>query len=131
MLVRAITDAELGNRGEVRVHVEPRCPHPDPIDRAAELFEELGMRETAADTGVLLYVATATRDCAVFAGAGIHGASDDDFWQGVADGLARGFARRDPVAGFEMALLQIGELLREAAPGDDLAGDELPNRVSS
>lgn len=131
ILVRAIAEAERGNRGEVRVHVERVCPHEDAMDRAAELFEALGMSETAADTGVLLYVATESRECAVFAGEGVHGAREDGFWQGVADGLARGYRRNDPVAGFEMALLQIGALLREAAPGEDAAGDELPNAVTT
>lgn len=131
ILVRAIADAERGNRGEVRVHIERLCPHPDAMDRAAELFEALGMAETAASTGVLLYVATESRECAVFAGEGIHGARADGFWQKVADAIARGFARRDPIAGFEMALLELGALLREAVPGEDTAGDELPNAVTS
>ncbi len=131
LLVRAIADAERGNRGEVRVHIERFCPEPDAMDRAAELFELLGMAETAEDTGVLLYVATESRDCAVFAGDGIVGAREAGFWQRVSDGLARGFARHDPIAGFEMALMQIGEVLREVVPGDDAAGDELPNAVST
>ncbi|MCA9610622.1 MAG: TPM domain-containing protein [Myxococcales bacterium] len=131
ILVRAIADAERRNRGEVRVHIERFCPETDAMDRAAVLFELLGMEETAADTGVLLYVATESRECAVFAGEGIVGAREPGYWQGVADALARGFARHDPIAGFEMALMQIGELLREVVPGDDAAGNELPNAVSS
>ncbi len=131
ILVQAITDAERGNRGEVRVHVEAESPYEDPMDRAEELFGELGMGETAADTGVLLYVATDDRECAVYAGEGIHAAKDPGFWQEVADGLALGYGRQDPIAGFEMALLRIGELLREAVPGEDTAGDELPNAVTT
>jgi uncharacterized membrane protein len=131
ILVRAIQAAEEGNRGEVRVHVEPRCPREDPLDRAAELFAELGMSGTAADTGVLLYVATDDHRCAVVAGQGVLGAEDEGFWQGVADAIANGYGRNDPLAGFEMALLRIGELLRRAAPGKDVRGNELPDRVTS
>ena len=131
ILVRAIGSAEEGNRGEVRVHVEPSCAREDPLDRAAELFAELGMSETAADTGILLYVATDDHRCAVVAGQGLHGAEDEGFWQRVADAIANGYGRNDPLAGFEMALLEIGELLRRAAPGADRAGNELPNRITS
>lgn len=130
LLEHAVADAERGHRGEVRVHVEARCKSGDPLARAGELFEALGMRKTADDTGVLLYVALGDRACAVFAGEGIHGAEGPAFWQEVVDCVARGFEHGDPIAGLEMALLRIGELLRVAASGEDRSGDELPNRVS-
>lgn len=128
ILVRAIADAEQGNRGEVRVHIERECE--DALERAEEIFGELDMDETAADTGVLLYVATESKTCAVYAGDGVHGAREGDFWQEVSDAVATGYSRNDPVAGFEMALLRIGEVLREVIPGSDDAGNELPNAVS-
>ena len=131
ILVHAIAEAEAHNRGEVRVHVERRCPHADPLERAAEVFVALGMNETEDDTGVLLYVAVEDRSCAVFAGEGVLGARAEGFWQGVADAVANGYRRNDPVAGIEMALLRIGALLREHAPGEDAAGDELSNAVTS
>lgn len=129
--MRAIGEAEAGNRGEVRVHVERRCPVPDAMARAQELFFALEMGETAEDTGVLLYVATESHECAVYAGEGVHGARGEGFWQSVADGLARGFAQNDPIGGFERALLAIGALLREVVPGEDVAGDELPDAVTA
>ena len=67
-LVAAIRRAEEANRGEVLVHVERRCPGGDALARAAKLFEKLGMRRTATDTGVLLYVAVKDHKAAVFAG---------------------------------------------------------------
>lgn len=130
ILMRAIAAAEAGNRGEVRLHVEPHCPREDALTRAAEIFRELGMEDTAADTGVLLYVATEDRECAVFAGEGIHGKEEPAFWQGVADAVANGYRRNDPVPGFEMALLRIGALLRQVVPGDDTEGNELTDAVS-
>ena len=128
LLVRAIGEAEVGNRGEG--HVERRCPSPDAMARAREIFFELEMDRTSEDTAVLLYVAIASRECAVYAGDGIHGARGEGFWQGVADGLARGFAKNDPIGGFERALLAIGALLREVVPSDDAAGDELRDAVT-
>jgi uncharacterized membrane protein len=130
-LVKAIDGAERGNRGEVRVHLERRCPHPEPLERARELFGKLGMQRTRDDTGVLLYVATEDHRVAVFAGKGIHGAAEEGFWQGVADAVAAGYRAGEPVRGLRDALERIGAILRKHAPGDDAAGNELPNTVTT
>jgi uncharacterized membrane protein len=82
-LVEAIRRAEQGNRGEVLVHVERRCVGGNALARAMALFEKR-VRQTAADTGVILYV----------------------------------------------AVERIGGLLRTVIPGEDVAGNELPDRVS-
>jgi len=129
-LVAAIRRAEEGHRGEVLVHLERSCRGGEPLARAAQLFEELGMRRTAADTGVLLYVAVNDRKAAVYAGQGVHGAAQPGFWQDVVDGLAQGFREGAPVAGLEAAVERIGGLLRTAVPGEDTRGNELPNVVS-
>lgn len=129
-LVAAIGDAERGNCGEVRVHLEESCPG-EPLDRAREIFAGLKMHQTRDDTGVLLYVATRDRKTAVFAGAGIHGQAEPDFWQEVAEAVADGFRRDAPAEGLLTALQRVGEILREHAPGDDEAGNELPNQVTT
>jgi uncharacterized membrane protein len=129
-IVEAIRRAERGNRGEVMVHVERRCKGGDALARAAELFESLGLRRTAADTGVLLYVAVDDRRAAVFAGQGVYGAAKPDFWKGVVDAVVTGCRRGDLVTGLEGALERVGGLLFTAAPGEDVAGNELPDRVS-
>lgn len=129
-LVAAIGRAEANNRGEVRVHVDPRKQKQAPLERAALLFRALGMDATRADTAVLLYVALADRKAAVYAGKGIHGAAEPGFWQSVIDAVGAGAAKGDLTAGLEAALDRVGALLREHAPGDDEAGNELPDAVS-
>lgn len=129
-LVAAIAGAERGSRGEVRVHIEGRCPGGDPLVRAEQVFAELGMTETAEATGVLLYVAERDRVAAVYAGGGIHGARDASFWQGVIDAVAGGYRDGDKIGGLVQALDTIGVLLRQAVPSDDSAGNELPDQVS-
>jgi uncharacterized membrane protein len=129
-LVAAIGRAEQGNRGEVRVHLEGRCAEKDALVRAAQLFEKLGMRRTAQDTGVLLYVAVEDRKAAVFAGKGIHGAVQPGFWQEVVDTVAAGYRRGEPAQALVSAVERLGGLLREAVPGEDVAGNELPDAVS-
>ncbi len=129
-LVKAIRDAEQGNRGEVRVHVEGRC-RDEALERAKAVFGHLKMNETRDGTGVLLYVAVRDRKVAVFAGEGIVERGRHGFWDDVVNAVAEGYRCGDPVAGLESALDKVGALLREAAPGDDDAGDELPNAVTT
>ncbi len=130
-VVAAIQNAERENRGEVRVHLEARCKaKAGALARAEELFGKLNMANTAEGTAVLLYVAIDDHVAAVFAGAGIHGAAAPGFWQEVIDRLALKFAAGDAGAALADALDCIGDLLREKVPGEDLAGDELPNEVS-
>jgi len=129
-VVMAIGEAEKGNRGEVRVHVEASSPGEDPLNRAAALFGELGMGRTAEGTGVLLYVAVRDRRAAVYAGPGIHGAADKGFWQDTVNAVAGGFAAGEPAHGITLALEKIGTLLRTTVPGDDKSGNELPDEVT-
>ena len=128
-LSAAITTAEQGHRGEIRVHIEARYPGDGPTARAAALFEELGMQKTRDGTGVLLYVAERDRKVAVYAGPGVYGARDPAQWRAVCDAVAQGYGANDRVAGLQRGLAMLGEILLDAAPGEDDAGDELPNEV--
>ncbi len=130
-IVRAIANAERGNRGEVRVHLERRCPTKDPVERAKVLYATLKLHATRDDTGVLLYVASRSRCAAVWSGAGVHGHARDGFWQKVVDAVAQGYRDGAPVDGICNALAEIGELLREHVPGEDTAGNELPDAVTT
>src|SRR6476661_2322883 len=66
-LVAAIRQAEVTTSGEIRVHLEDTCPTPEPLDRAAQVFAELGMHKTAQRNGVLFYLAWQSRQFAVIA----------------------------------------------------------------
>jgi uncharacterized membrane protein len=128
-IVAAIGAAERAHRGEIQVFVERRYRGAGPIARARELFLELGLERTADGTGVLLYVAADDRRAAVWAGPGVYGAALPDFWREVIAEVARGFAQGAPAAGLERALAKLGAILERAAPGHDVRGDELDNRV--
>jgi uncharacterized membrane protein len=64
-LVAAIKQAELRTSGEIRLHLEEKCPTPEPLDRAAQVFAELKMHQTKLRNGVLFYLAWQTRQFAV------------------------------------------------------------------
>lgn len=128
-VVAAIAAAEESNQGEVRVHIERRGQGPA-LQRARRWFFELGMHRTAADTGVLLYVATGDRQAAVFAGGALHAEVEPTRWQAVIDAVTAGYAAGRPADGLCDGLARIGEILREALPGEDVHGNELPDAVS-
>ncbi len=129
-LVDAIADAERGSAGEVRLHLEARCPGGDALARARQLFGELGLHKTKQGTGVLLYVAELDRKTAVYAGAGIHAAVAAAFWEGVTREVAGGFRRGAALDGITTAIDHIGDTLRKHRPGPDIHANELPNEVS-
>jgi len=129
LISEAITRAEEGHRGEIRVHVEARYPGDGPIARARELYLGLGMQRTEGDTAALLYVAWADRKVAVWHGRGLDDAEAPGFWKEVAALVAAGFKGGVPVDGIVRAVEAMGRLMARAAPGADRA-NELPDRVT-
>lgn len=125
-ITEAIRTAEAGHRGEIVVHVEPRS-WGDPLKRAAKLYRKLGVERTREGTGVLLYLATATRGAAVWAGPGITGGDDPDTWKAVFAALAN----PDPITGICEAIAAAGQVLATHAAGADAHGNELGDGASS
>ncbi len=128
-VVDAISAAEAGNHAEIRVHLDRKAPG-EPMESARRRFFELGMHRTREATGVLLYVALADHRVAVYAGGGVYRHVEPDVWQPVVDAVTAGFGRGDPGGGLCAGLALIGDIARRAVPGEDAAGDELPNTVS-
>lgn len=129
-IVQAIGEAERGSSGEVRVHLEERCPGEDALARAKQIFAALGMHGTKNATGVLLYLATKDRRAAVYAAEGLYGATEPAVWEGVVTRVAEGYKSGKPGEGLVAALGLVGEVLRTHAAGNDEHGDELPNELS-
>src|SRR5262245_31153043 len=79
-IVDAIRAAERVTSGEVKVHVESRCPGGDPYKRAIELFRVLGLTKTKDRNAVLIYVATRDRKFSMIGDTGIHEEVGSAFW---------------------------------------------------
>src|SRR4051794_22870662 len=80
LIIEAIRDAEKQTSGEVKVHIEKKCTHPDVMERAKEVFGMLHMHETEARNGVLFYLAYEDRKFAVIGDKGIYEKVAPDFW---------------------------------------------------
>ena len=128
----SIEAAERRTSGEIRVHLETKCPGGDPYIRGRDIFEDLGMTATAERNGVLLYLATADRLFAVLGDRGIHERVDEGFWDAVASRMTVRFREEDYAGGLIEAIQEIGERLTTQFPyaGDENDVDELSNEIS-
>ena len=115
-LVAAIKAAELQTSGEIRLHLEDKCPTPEPLDRAAQVFAELKMHRTKLRNGVLFYLAWQTRQFAVVGDAGINSSVPDDFWEDVKEAVVGHFRQEQYVVGLERGIRLVGEQLRQFFP---------------
>lgn len=128
-IVSAIEEAEKNTTGEIRVHLEFKCKG-EPLERARELFGELGMHQTEARNGVILYIASKDKKVAIFGDEGISSQVDDHFWQDEIDSLISEFKKGNFEFGIEKVVGDIGEKLKIHFPGGGDDPNELGNEIS-
>lgn len=114
-IIDAIAGAEEKTSGEIRIHIEHHCES-DPLERASEIFHELGMDQTQYQNGVLIYVATEDHKVAVYAGKGIHKQVEEGFWDDVLALIIQHFKIDAYEQGIEKAVHKVGEKLTEQFP---------------
>lgn len=126
---QAIKEAELDTSGEIRVHIESKCPS-DPLQRAVYVFNYLKMYNTAARNGVLIYVAVESRKFAIIGDAGINKVVPDNFWNSIKDKMGEAFSQGRYVEGLAQAVKEAGESLKQYFPyrTDDI--NEQPDEIS-
>jgi uncharacterized membrane protein len=129
-IVAAIQQAESHTSGEIKVHIEKLCPHELPLDRAKEVFAELGMQRTAQQNGVLFYLAHEDHKFAVIGDKGIYEQVPHDFWDSTKELLRHHFARGEFTEGFCRGIHEAGTQLKTYFPyqSDDI--NELPDDIS-
>lgn len=125
----AISEAENGTSGEIRVHIDKKCSG-DALERAHYLFEKMDMYNTQFRNGVLVYIAIDDHKLAIFGDEGIHASVDDTFWQSEIDLLIEHFKNENYLDGISKVVHDIGQKLSENFPFDQ-KGDlnELDNEI--
>ncbi|MBW8688378.1 TPM domain-containing protein [Chitinophaga rhizophila] len=128
-LVQAIRESERLTSGEIRLYVESRCKYVNPMERAKELFLQLGMEKTKRRNGVILYIALKDRQFAILGDKGIHEKVGTQFWVKEANLLISYFTRNQIIEGLDACIREIGESLCRYFPfeGDD--ENELPDDI--
>jgi uncharacterized membrane protein len=135
-IARAVTEAEAGTSGEVRVHLEPHVPHArigrtlSPTERAEELFTALGMTETQERNGVLIYLALKDHKMAIVGDRGIHARVGPAYWDRVRDLLVSRLRDATPREALVAAVADVGRVLRQHFPRRPDDVNELGDRVS-
>lgn len=125
----AINAAEHKTSGEIRVHLE-RKARDQFYEHAAEIFEKIGMTETAERNGVLILLGLASRRFVVLGDRGINEKVPDNFWQDVV-ALMQGHFKKDLFAeGITAAVDLIGEKLSTYFPYRDNDRNELSDEIS-
>ena len=129
-IVQAIQEAEKKTSGEVRVHIEKKCPKKDPIKRAISLFQKLGMHKTDLRNGVIVYVATEDHLLAIWGDEGIHTKVGREFWESTLITLQEDFKTNQIKTGLTKALLDIGEKLQQHFPYQKDDKNELDDSIN-
>jgi uncharacterized membrane protein len=129
-IVEAIRLAEKETSGEIRVYVESKNPLVDTLERAAEIFAQLKMQETAQRNAVLLYIATEHRELALFADEGIYQKVGKEFWQDAVKEMITHFKGEKISHGMAECIKKIGATLKEKFPYDASTDkNELPDDI--
>ena len=129
-IIDAIRAAERQTSGEVRLYIESKCRFVDPLDRAAEIFLQLKMQETANRNAVLVYIATEHRQLAVFADASIYTRSGQQFWNNAVRSMISNFKKDNYAEGLVEVINKTGELLKTHFPYDGATDkNELPDDI--
>ncbi len=129
LITDSIREAEKNTSGEIRVHIEARCPG-DVMDRAAYIFEKLKMHKTVLRNGVLFYIATKDRKSAILGDAGINMKTAEDFWDSTKSRMLDKFAEGDIAGGLADAIKTAGHQLKKHFPYEDDDINELPDDIS-
>lgn len=129
IIKKSIETAELNTSGEIRLHVEKKCPE-DVMDRAAYWFKELKMHKTEARNGVLFYLSVEDHKFAILGDIGINAKVEEGFWDSTRD-LILGFFKEGKYAeGLKVGIIQAGLQLKEFFPYQSDDVNELENEIS-
>ncbi len=129
-VLAAIRSAELVTSGEVRVHIETNCLENDVIERAKQVFADLGMHRTDLKNGVLFYLATDDRKFAVLGDKGINERVPDNFWNNVRDTMRAHFKKNEFAEGLSQGIQLAGEQLKMFFPRQANDINELSDDIS-
>jgi hypothetical protein len=128
----AIATTEKTHGGEIRFAVEGSLGAADlwrsstPRARAIQVFTDLGVWDTAANNGVLVYVSWVDRDVEIVADRGFNDCVAAEEWAGVCRRMERLFAEHKPRQAVVEGIQAVGALIARHFPATDR--DELPNR---
>jgi uncharacterized membrane protein len=132
----AVDASERLHSGEIRVAIEGALEPGEvwrgksPRERALEVFAGLGVWDTEANNGVLIYVLLADRDVEIVADRGFNGRVDAADWARVCEDMQREFRAGQFARGVIVGIEDVGRIVGQHFPQrpGQRDQDELPNR---
>jgi uncharacterized membrane protein len=133
---RAVDESEQQHSGEIRVAIEGALEPGEiwlgktPRERALEVFAALGVWDTDANNGVLIYVLLADRDVEIVADRGFNGRVPASEWQAACEDMEREFRAGRFREGAVVGVEDVGKIIARHFPQRPGQRDEdqLPNR---
>jgi uncharacterized membrane protein len=129
LIRNAIKEAEASTSGEIRVHIETSLSE-DVLDRAAWIFNKIGMHRTEERNGVLFYLAVGNRKFAVIGDGGINARVPDEFWNDIRSVIEKYFSEEKFAEGLVEGIIMTGSQLKEYFPHKASDINELPDDIS-
>jgi uncharacterized membrane protein len=128
-ILASVKEAEMETSGEIRVHIETTLEG-DVLDRAAWLFNKLGMDRTTERNGVLFYLAVEDRKFAIIGDAGINSKVHAGFWDEISETLMKNFKEGKFTEGISEGIIMAGNQLKTHFPYNKGDVNELPDEIS-
>jgi uncharacterized membrane protein len=130
----AVVTSERAHHGEIRfavegaLHIAPLLRGVSARQRAVQVFAELGVWDTEANNGVLIYLLLADRQVEIVADRGFHGRISPVQWESICREMEASFARGAFETGVLAGIEHIHVLLCAHFPASSGNLNELPNR---
>jgi uncharacterized membrane protein len=132
---QAVQASELRHSGEIRVCIEAGLPmsyawrDASARERAVAMFAKLGVWDTEANNGVLIYLLMADRAIEIVADRGLTRQVNDGQWQAIVAQMHDDFQAGRFEAGLLAAVAAVDAMLVEHYPrqGDTPDHNELPD----
>lgn len=128
-IVEAVKQAERRTSGEIRVHIEAHC-RTEVLDRAASVFDMLGMQHTVHRSGVLFYLALKDHKFAILGDAGINAKTGEGFWDEIRLVMEHEFRAGRFTEGLTTGIGMAGEKLSAFFPLKEGDSNELGDEIS-
>lgn len=128
----AIIATERTHGGEIRFAVEGNLTAPElwrglsARERAVEVFARLGVWDTEANNGVLIYLLWADHDVEIVADRGFNGRVTAEEWAEVCHRMESHFRANRPAQAIVEGVRAVGSLIAKHFPAIDR--NELPDR---
>ena len=116
-ITHAVQQAELGHSGEIQVVIEARLPshlayRHTTYSRACQLFAELGVWDTALNSGVLLYLNLCERRIELLFDRGLQQAASQEMWDQICNQMIELIQHEQYLKAIQIGVEQIGKILQ-------------------